>query len=243
MQTNKKPQFLNYLKREGMKRAPERERVFEEAAEKYDQWFDKNRHAYESELLALRRFIPKAGKGLEVGVGTGRFASPLGIPIGVEPAKAMAEIAQRRGIKVYRTKAENLPFDNESFDFILMVTTICFVENPIQTLKEAERVLKPNGHIILGMIDKDSPLGKLYESRKKESTFYRYANFYSVNQVTNWLRQLKYAYIKICQTIFKNPEEIMAIEPIKEGYGEGGFVVISAERGPIDKNESFSIKS
>jgi hypothetical protein len=81
------------------------------------------------------------------------------------------------------------------------------------------------------MIDKDSPMGKLYELRKKECTFYRYANFYSINQVLDWLRQQKYTHIKICQTIFKKPEEIMGIEPIKEGYGEGSFVVISAKRG------------
>jgi ubiquinone/menaquinone biosynthesis C-methylase UbiE len=205
-------------------------RVFEEAAQKYDRWFDKNRHAYKSELLVLRRFIPEAGRGLEVGVGTGRFATPLGIHIGVEPGKAMAEIAQRHGIKIYRAKAEDLPFNNESFDFILMVTTICFLENPIQALKEARRVLKPSGHIIIGMIDRDSFLGRLYESRKKESLFYRNANFYSVNQVINWLRQLKYTYIKICQTIFKNPEEITSIEPIKDGFGKGGFVVISAKK-------------
>jgi ubiquinone/menaquinone biosynthesis C-methylase UbiE len=205
-------------------------RVFEEAAEKYDQWFDKNRHAYESELLALRRFIPEKGEGLEVGVGTGRFASPLGIRIGVEPAKAMAEIAQRRGIKVYRTNAENLPFDNESFDFILMVTTICFLENPKQALKEAIRVLIPGGHIIIGMIDRDSFLGRLYESRKKESLFYRNAIFYSVKEVLNWLKEIKYTHIQVCQTLFRNPEEMTAIEPVKDGYGEGGFVVISARR-------------
>jgi ubiquinone/menaquinone biosynthesis C-methylase UbiE len=206
-------------------------RLFEEAAERYDRWFDKNRHAYESELLALRRFIPSSGKGLEVGVGTGRFAVPLGIGMGVEPAKAMAEIAQRRGIKVYRAKAENLPFGNQSLDFILMVTTICFLENPIQALKEARRVLKPGGHIILGMIDRDSFLGRLYESRKKESLLYRNANFYLVKQVLDWLKEMKYAHIQVCQTLFTNPEKITVVEPVKDGYGEGGFVVIYAKRG------------
>jgi ubiquinone/menaquinone biosynthesis C-methylase UbiE len=76
-------------------------KVFEDAAEKYDQWFDENRHAYETELLALKKFVPKAGNGLEIGVGTGRFAVPLGIRVGVEPAKAMAEVARKRGIEVH----------------------------------------------------------------------------------------------------------------------------------------------
>lgn len=166
-------------------------------------------------------------------MGTGRFAVPLGIRIGVEPAKAMADIAQKRGIEVYEAKAEKLPFDDSSFDFVLIVVTICFVQDPIQALREAKRVLKPGGYIIIGMIDKESFLGKLYESKKKESKFYRHANFYSTRQVLDWLKKLKYEHIKTCQTIFKNPKEITAIEPVKEGHGEGGFVVITAQKKEV----------
>jgi hypothetical protein len=36
--------------------------------------------------------------------------------------------------------------------------------------------------------------------------------------------------MEVCQTIFKIPEEIMTVEPIKEGYGEGSFIVISARK-------------
>ena len=204
--------------------------VFEGNAQKYDQWFDKNRYAYESEVLALKRFIPPEGKGVEIGVGTGRFAAPLGIRVGVEPAKAMAEAARKRGIAVYEAKAENLPFGAESFDFVLMVTTICFLENPVQALKEVRRVLVPGGHLIIGMIDKDSFLGRLYESRKMESLFYKNANFYSVKEVLHWLEQLEFVSVRVCQTIFRNPEEISAVESDKDDYGEGAFVVIDSEK-------------
>ncbi|OEU48886.1 MAG: hypothetical protein BA871_15555 [Desulfuromonadales bacterium C00003096] len=204
--------------------------IFEDGAEEYDKWFDENRFAYESEVRAFKKFIPKNSKGLEVGVGTGRFAVPIGIQIGVEPARAMADIARKRGMKVYEAKAEELPFDNASFDFILMVTTICFLQNPMQALQESTRVIKSGGYIIIGMIDSDSFLGKVYESKKKDSKFYRYAHFYSVNHVLEWVRKLGYGHIRICQTIFKNPETLTAIEPVKDGYGSGGFVVISAQK-------------
>lgn len=207
--------------------------IFDKFAEEYDNWFDKHNFVYESELLALRKFIPKKGKGLEIGVGTGRFAVPLGIKTGVEPARRMANIARSRGIEVYEAKAEKLPFKNGSFDFVLMTTTICFLKNPIKALKEIKRVLKSDGHLIIGMIDKNSFLGKNYESKKKYSKFYKYANFYSVNQVLIWLRELDYNNFKICQTIFKDIDKITAIEPVKDGYGEGGFVVIS-----VSKNNS-----
>jgi ubiquinone/menaquinone biosynthesis C-methylase UbiE len=205
-------------------------RIFEQHARDYDRWFEEHACAYESEELALRSVVPQSGRGLEVGVGTGRFALRLGIKVGVEPAHAMASIARQRGIEVYEARAEELPFGNESFDFVVMVTTICFLKDPVRALQEVRRVLKPTGRIIIGMIDADSPLGKTYEAKKSGSTFYRYAHFYSVAQVIEWLKRLRFGVIKTYQTTFKNPEEMTAVEPVKEGYGEGGFVAISARK-------------
>lgn len=202
--------------------------IFDMNAQEYDEWFDENRFIYESEIEALRKFIPGKGNGLEIGVGTGRFAVPFGIRIGVEPAKAMGDMARKRGIEVYEAKAEKLPFDNSSFDFVLFVMTICFIHNPLKALKEAKRILKDGGKIIIGMIDKESFLGKLYEKKRKDSKFYGYAKFYTVRQVLDWLKKIGFDNIQTCQTIFKNPKEITMIEPVKEGYGEGGFIVISA---------------
>jgi ubiquinone/menaquinone biosynthesis C-methylase UbiE len=80
----------------------------------------------------------------------------------------MASIARQRGIEVYEASTEVLPFDNESFDFVVMVATICFLRNPIQALQEVRRVLTPRGHIVMGMIDKDSHLGEACEAKKSE---------------------------------------------------------------------------
>ncbi len=80
------------------------------------------------------------------------------------------------------------------------------------------------------MIDKDSPLGEAYEAKKGESMFYRYCQFYSVTKVIEWLTRVGYDTIRTCQTIFENPEEITSLEPVKEGYGEGGFVAISVQK-------------
>ena len=204
--------------------------VFDKHAREYDQWFETHTYAYESEVAAVRSLLPRSGKGLEVGVGTGRFASRVGIKVGVEPAQAMASIARQRGIEVYEARAEALPFADASFDSVLTVTTICFFSDPLQALWEMRRVLKPQGHIVIGMIDKDSPLGKSYEAKKGKSTCYRYAHFHSVTQVINWLMQSGFDAIKTCQTIFKLPKEMTAVEPAKDGYGEGGFVVVAAQK-------------
>jgi SAM-dependent methyltransferase len=204
--------------------------IFEKHAQEYDEWFDENKVFYKSEILALKDLIPREGIGLEIGVGTGRFAIPLGIKIGVEPAKAMADIARKRGIDVREARAEVLPFDDESFDFVLMVTTICFLKNPLQALEEIKRVLKPGGRIIIGMIDRNSPLGETYEIKKITSEFYKYDNFYSSDQVLNWLTNSDFGHVVTHQTVFISPGQINAVEPFKEGYGKGAFVVIAAKK-------------
>ena len=165
--------------------------AFEEASVEYDEWFEAHKWVYQTEVEAVRKFIPETGKGIEIGVGTGRFSIPFGIKGGIEPAPAMVEIARKRGINVYKEKEENLPFQDNSFDFALIVTTLCFLEDPFQALKEIKRILKPAGKIVIGMMDEDSPPGKLCEEKRKKSKFYKDARFYSVNQVLDWLKKLK----------------------------------------------------
>jgi len=66
---------------------------FQDHADQYDRWFEENQSIYEAELRAVRSFITDNRRSLEVGVGTGRFAVPLGIRIGIEPAESIRAIA------------------------------------------------------------------------------------------------------------------------------------------------------
>ena len=145
--------------------------VFNKYAQEYDEWFETHNWVCNSELEAVRKLIPETGTGIEIGVGTGRFSIPFGIKVGIEHTNAMAEISRNRGICVIEAKAEALPFKDNSFGFALMVTTLCFLENPLQALKETKRIIKPSGKIIIGMLDKDSPLGRLYEEKKRKVNF------------------------------------------------------------------------
>jgi len=205
-------------------------KIFSASAQKYDGWFDRHRPVYESELLALKRFIAPDGLGLEIGVGTGRFAGPLGIKIGVEPAPGMADLARQRGIRMVRAVAEDLPFREASFDRALLVTTLCFLADPRLALAEAKRILKPRGRIIIGLIDRDSPLGQAYEAHKLENEFYRPANFLSIGQVLSWLKILGFGKPEVCQTLFRPLGDITHPETVRAGYGAGGFVVVTARK-------------
>lgn len=203
---------------------------YEQYTDEYDGWFAGNRLAYESELQAVRLLVPPGGKGLEIGVGTGRFAAPLGVAFGVEPSAAMRRIARERGIHVAGGIAEALPFRDARFDFALMITTLCFFDDAEAAFMEARRVLAPAGSLIIGFIDRDSPIGKTYEERKSESRFFRLATFYSAREVIALLERSGFRPTAVRQTIFGMPKEMNAGDPVREGHGEGCFVVVRAEK-------------
>jgi len=199
--------------------------IFDKFYKKYDAWYERNKFAYLSELEAIKKVLPKKGKGLEIGVGTARFAKPLGIKYGIDPSKKMLEIAKKRGVDVKLGYGEKLPFKNSTFDYIAIIITLCFVKDPVKVLNEARRVLKKNGKIIIGIIDRNSFLGKFYQ--KKKSIFYKQARFFGVKELTHLLEGVGLKNFSYYQTIFKLPEKINSIEKPKKGFGKGGFVVIA----------------
>lgn len=177
-------------------------------------------------MQALRPFV--AGAGLEIGVGTGRFAAALGIGTGVEPAPAMAARARERGIDVRAGVAEDLPFDDASFDVALLVATLCFVSDLPTALSEARRVLRPAGRLVIGLLDRDAPLGQSTEARKARSPFYAGATLRSTAEVTAALAAAGFRVDALRQTIFGDPADGDRAWPVRPGAGEGGFVAICA---------------
>jgi len=200
--------------------------VFDNYATEYEEWFERNKFAYLSELELLRAVMPGHGRGLEVGIGTGRFAAPLAIGFGIDPSENMLKLARDSGLRAAIARGEQIPFKDGVFDCVLIMVTICFVDDPNRVLEESGRVMANGGMIAVGIIDKDSWLGKVYLAKKDKSKFYREAKFYSAGEITELLRNSNFKDINVYQTIFEPPGVIKSVQNYREGSGEGGFAVI-----------------
>lgn len=196
---------------------------FELYSDDYDEWFRINADKYEAELQLIRGLLPSHEiRGMEIGVGSGRFAGPLNIEFGVEPSNVMALKAKKRGIRVVIGVAENLPVSDGVFDLVLMITTICFVDDVLESFNEAFRTLKAGGSIIVGFVDRESELGKGYEAHREQSRFYKDATFFSAEEVIGLLNKAGFRVDKIRQTLI--PEDFQ--NAIQDGFGKGAFVAV-----------------
>lgn len=205
-------------------------KAFDDNIGEYEKWFVENHFVFQSEINAIKKAIPSKGKGIEIGIGSGIFAEHLGISDGIEPSKAMREKAKTRNINVVNAVAENLPYQNSSVDFALMVTTICFVDDIYKSFEEVNRVLKNNAELIIGFVDEDSTVGKSYLKHKNESLFYKEATFYSTKELLDILKKTNFEIENIYQTIFGKLNEINEVQEVKPDYGEGSFVVVKAKK-------------
>ncbi|WP_282117889.1 class I SAM-dependent methyltransferase [Maribacter aquivivus] len=206
--------------------------IFNQNVEAYEQWYKDYPQVFESELLAIKeqlQKLPENLKGIEVGLGTGRFSESLGIKEGVEPSKEMAVLAIKRGVSVINGHAEQLSFGDLKFDFVLFVT-VCHLDNIKHAFAEAYRVLKPKGTILVGFLDRERSVAQQYLERRHRSTFFANANFYTVSRIKILLNEAGFKNLEFNQTLFGNLDEIEDVQIPKEGFGEGSFIVVKATK-------------
>ncbi len=196
-------------------------RAFEEIVQAYDEWYEQNKDIYLAELKCLLDTMggEKKGPCLEVGVGTGRFSYPLDINVGLDAAFSPLLLAKGRGVEVVQGKAENLPFRDSSFSCVLMVVTLCFLEDREKALSEAARVLKRRGRLYICSIPADSPLGRRYTKKgEKPNSIYSYAKFLSRDELLRLLHENRFLPMRECHTLIENGvPNFLCIEAIYVG--------------------------
>lgn len=197
---------------------------FDSLADEYEEWFIENKVLFQTELLALKKVIPVNKKGVEIGIGSGIFAEQLGIRFGIDPSEKMLNYARQRGLEVQQGIAEKLPYQDQSFDFAALITSLCFVDDPDRAIKEAYRILNKKGELIVAILDKETTLGKVLDAGKEKDPFYKFAHFFSTQEIINLMKFNDFRITQTVQTI-EDPAA-KKIENPRDGFGEGSFVVI-----------------
>jgi len=206
--------------------------VFHRCALEYDSWFD-NSLLFAIELAAIKALTAQATpSSLEIGVGPGRFAEPLSTVFGVDPANAPLYLAAARNIQTCQAVGESLPFKENSFSRISLFFTLCFVQNPLEVLAEARRVLRNDGYLLLGIVPADSQWGQsLLKKKNSGHPFYEHARFFTVKKCKALLDRNGFSIYNSMSTLYQVPGSVTIMEQPQSGMDENaGFVVLQMKK-------------
>ncbi len=205
-------------------------KVFDLYAERYESWYTRNPILFECEAETIRSLNLK-GKGLSIGIGTGILDSQAPIDVGIEPSINMLKIALTRKIDLIRAVGEHLPIKNEAFDFVLMITTLCFVSSPQKTIEEAKRVLRCGGNLAICFIPRDSSWGKEYRKKAEAGhKIYSLAHFYTLSEVRRLLKRNLMHITSTKATITYSPSEKPKKEKPTDDPSNKSFICIKAKK-------------
>jgi len=173
--------------------------VFDDYAGDYDMWFGEHNDTYQAQLRMLRKALPDNGCGLEVGIGSGRFAVSLGIDYGIDPSLKLLNMAKSRGIEIVRGEGEHLPYCPRSFNYVLMMTVVCFLEDVVAVFRDVNRVLRPGGILIVGFIERDGEIYRMYQHETTKGKFLRFAKFWTSDQVEKFFKETGFIKVSVIE--------------------------------------------
>lgn len=138
----------------------EKGQVSTSAAEVYDAFFVPSLFAQWTDVVLDAAGIAQGHSVLDVGCGTGvltraalaRTGTP-GVVAGVDPNEGMLAVARRStaGAEWKVGTAEDLPFDDDTFDRVVSQFALMFFTDRATALREMARVTRPRGHVSLAV--------------------------------------------------------------------------------------------
>ncbi|MDL1964327.1 MAG: class I SAM-dependent methyltransferase [Deltaproteobacteria bacterium] len=224
----------------------------------YDQWYDKSQNRFAADLefrLMLDMLKPMDGGSLlDIGCGTGANLVPfldrkLQIT-GIDPSQYMLDIAFEKvghHVDLHRGFAEDLPFDDNSFNYACFITTLEFVEDPKKAIEEACRVAKDR--IFIGVLNRYALKG--IQLRLKgifTKSIYNRAQFFSVWELKKIIRAIlgdvSVSWRTVCQFLSASGKITTGIERLKlvQRCPFGAFAGIVFAPVPRYRTRPLSIK-
>jgi ubiquinone/menaquinone biosynthesis C-methylase UbiE len=177
--------------------------LFDEWPEKYDQWFTTPIGSlvkkYESELISDLLMPCPGAVILDAGCGTGVFSIDIlssgSLVIGLDISLPMLRRAKEKfeGYPFYPVLGDisTLPFREDTFDRVVSITAIEFIQNAKKCVAELFRVTKRGGVVAVANLNSLSPwASRRTEAAKKGDSIFRNA-------------------------IFRSPDDLLSLAPVK----------------------------
>jgi ubiquinone/menaquinone biosynthesis C-methylase UbiE len=207
---------------------------FDSIATGYDRWYDSpvNQAVDEFEQAAIKQVLPVATRTkllLDIGCGTGHwfplFRTAGYEVLGIDLSQGMLDVARTKsghGVRLMRADTHLLPFRDRTFDVICCITTLEFVSDRAQTLRELIRCLKQGGWLIVAALNALSFSG-LRRKLLRSPTF-RGAHFFTSWELKHCLDRYGESYMKTCA--YTPP--LVALLPVASAFERIGEKVAPA---------------
>ena len=129
-------------------------------------------------------------KILDVGCGIGTFEQILAALdiTGLDASEEMLQEARKRSDKAFVLgNAENLDFGDSSFDAVFYVATLEFVTDYQRAIQEGWRVTKPNGKLLVMVLNPESEY--FHEHMQREDSYFRRIKHANIREIRDYISQ------------------------------------------------------
>jgi SAM-dependent methyltransferase len=207
----------------------------------YEAWYHTARGRWIGETeysLAMRLLEPQAGDSLlDVGCGTGWFtrraAADALVATGLDPNSAWLDFARTHSspaLNWVEGDARDLPFADASFDHVLSIAALCFVDDERQAVAEAVRVARRR--FAIGWLNRSSLLYR-QKGRHGGSGAYRGARWHTARDVRALFAGLPVQTLKLRSAVFL-PSGTRVATWLERGMPKllpwGGMLLVAGEK-------------
>ena len=171
---------------------------FDSIASEYDQWYETPMGRYVDRVqkrAMLKMARPLRGeKALDIGSGTGNLTKVLyglGLEVtGIDASGAMLAQAKKKlagcsRVTLLHGFMEDLPFEDGGFDLVTALVSLEFTMDPIAAIREACRVTRPQGRVVVGFLEAGGPWASHYRrlAEAGEAPLFAQARFFTAREL------------------------------------------------------------
>ncbi len=190
---------------------------YDKISKTYNRRYEHNRLSEVIEELKKTITLNRNSIMMDVGCGTAywldHFSNDTSNLFGVDLSFGMLQKAAQRNkyFKLVQASAEFLPYKEKSFDIIICINALHFF-NTNHFINECSTLLKPNGNIVLVVLDLHNPESYWYAYNYfKSIKEYDYNRFESIDKIEDNLKQnnfrkVSHKIVQVVEDVFINKE-------------------------------------